>query len=151
MKPTHFFSGLSKSPVLLHKCLKSKGYMEFSTVSSSCSFLHMRSSGDSAPSDQGREHQMDIHVLVHVFDAFFKGEIPRCESVGQRVLHIVKSFGIILLKLPEGGGMGEWAIAYEYLFIFSSNPRHTQELFKATKNCLPSESSHNPCFVPLQS
>ena len=102
MKPTHFFSGLSKSPVLLHKCLKSKGYMEFSTVSSSCSFLHMRSSGDSAPSDQGREHQMDIHVLVHVFDAFFKGEIPRCESVGQRVLHIVKSFGIILLKLPPG-------------------------------------------------
>ena len=57
----------------------------------------------------------------------------------------------IAKTLPEGGGMGEWSPAYEYLFIFSSNPRHTQELYKATKNCLPNESSHNPCFVPLKS
>lgn len=56
----------------------------------------------------------------------------------------------IAKTLPEGGGMGEWASACEYLFIFSSNPRHTQELFRASNNCLPRESSHNPCFVPLQ-
>lgn len=31
---------------------------------------------------------------------FFLGEIPRCESMGQRVLHVVKSFCMILLKLP---------------------------------------------------
>lgn len=31
---------------------------------------------------------------------FFLGEIPRCESMGQRVLHVVKSFRMILLKLP---------------------------------------------------
>lgn len=40
---------------------------------------------------------MDVHVLVHVFDAFFKEQFL---DVGQRVPHTVKPFGIILLKLP---------------------------------------------------
>ena len=41
--------------------------MEFSTVSSSCCVLPLRSAGDSRPPDQG----VDMHVLLHIFDAFF--------------------------------------------------------------------------------
>lgn len=90
VKSTHFFSGPSRLPILLHKCLWNQWTTWNFLPSTPVALFFHWGLREAQPhlTREGNTGRASMSVCISLILSL--GEIPRCEIVGQRVLHILK-------------------------------------------------------------